>query len=240
MKHSTIAILVLSLRGTVAAVALATLLLPAGVEACGWYLMGAPSQLDLDSSCRDVGWPTWRDVRDALHTGGTVSEARMYRCFREYLTLEPTAPLSQWLPLTAPSGSGSYNAPQEQSAFSELSGCEMARNADVGQPAAHPEYSEFGNWFRDLFNDPELAKMNTKDSDERATRSKSLSELEREEADEAKAELRTLEKLERTHPENYHVRAALLLVIKSTPSKDAPNDNYERCVASDDPRLKEK
>jgi hypothetical protein len=223
-----------------AALALVILLLPAGVEAGGWYLMAAPSRLDLDSSCRDGGWPTWRDVRDALHTDGTISEARMYRCFREYLTAEPTAPLSQWLQLTAPSGSGSYNAPQEQSAFSELSACEMARNADAGQPPTHPEYSEFSDWFGNLFNDPELAKMDAKAPDKSATRSKSLSELDRAEADEAKAELRTLEDFERTHPENYHVRAAILLLGKSALSKDASNDNYERCVASDDPRLKEK
>ena len=122
-------------------------LLPAGVEAGGWYLMKAPSQLYLDSSCRNGSWPTWRDLHDALRTGGTISDARMYRCFREWLTPAPTAPISQWLQLTAPSGTAEI---EDQSAFKELSDCELARNAGTGVPQVHPGFSEVKIWFDKL------------------------------------------------------------------------------------------
>jgi hypothetical protein len=222
-----------------AALALMILLLPAGVEAGGWYLMEAPPQAYLDSSCRNGGWPTWRDYFSALRTGGKVSEARMFRCFVEMFTVS-TAPLSEWMQMTAPSGTA---VSEDQSAFQELKDCELARNLGAGMPPVHLGYSDITAWLDKLdvekLGGPDLAKMVAK-MDAEGAKTGSLSGTNGAEVDPLKKGLPILEDFERKHPENYRLRAMIFLIkdglATASPSARAGN---ERCIASDDPRLKE-
>jgi hypothetical protein len=72
----------------------------------GWYLMQAPSEADLDTSCRADGSPTWRDYLVAAFRNSagsnagfweSSSRAQAMRCVREMFACVPEASISQWI-----------------------------------------------------------------------------------------------------------------------------------------------
>ena len=113
----------------------ASLLLPTvRVPTSGWYLMGPPTEADIDSSCHAGGWPTWRDLRAAVHYGESISDAQMLRCMRESLRKAPKAPLSEWVRIEIPKGGGL--AGEWVSEFEKLQDCEAAADVAHNSQAA--------------------------------------------------------------------------------------------------------
>lgn len=110
----------------------AALLFSTNATAGGWYLMGPPTQADLDPSCLPNAWPGWHDCYTALRCWESVSKARKLRCVRESLIDAPAAPLSRLVRMQPPgSGPGLW-----VSAFSALKECEKARSGSIASKPA--------------------------------------------------------------------------------------------------------
>jgi hypothetical protein len=100
------------------------LLLAVRASAGGWYLMGPPTEADVDGSCQEDGWPRWRDLRAAGRYRESISDARSLRCWRESLIEAPGAAVSTWVRIETPKAGAI--AGEYFSAFEKLEDCETA------------------------------------------------------------------------------------------------------------------
>jgi hypothetical protein len=195
----------------------------ARVWAGGWYLMGAPSGADVDPSCAADGWPELIDYLAALRHREPVSDARAFRCIREFLMDVPNTPLSQWVPIETPKVNG---VPGEYvSAFEKLEDCEtadyLARYTDVSRRSAGTRA-----WLATLL-EKRLALSYDKDP---ALKGIDLN-------DETKLR-QALEHFAHEHPDDDRARTyEALMRAKLLSGSDEPARRALACVASDDPRL---
>jgi len=206
---------------------MATLLSAATAFAGGWYLMEPPNQADLDASCQPDGSPFWSDYLTALRTRVTPSEARLKRCESEVWVLVPLAPVSRWIQLRGIGASG-----ENVSVFKDLNDCNASlgsgsRAAGLPSPELR-SYAEKNSatWKAAMEGilkklDKDVNRKNRKDWDD-ATRDKCRSLI----------------------PDDADVPMGVeafrhMACYQEEPYKD-PEGEAQMCIATDDPRLKEK
>jgi hypothetical protein len=227
-----------NLRHT-AALALLVLIAPSRALAGGWYLIEPPSKADVDTSC--TGDPSILDRIRAVLDSKTASSLQFDRCLPEAEAISPAAPLSSW---------------RQVQAYRTLKECQV--ELDFQRTAEDPLYrwegqSLFFESHREdakAYAEREFKMTESKEKEvdkefkkELAQRDKWLSTLPKETRDRENAQPGTegiYDEFEETFYLNHREEYPLFSIDAARAEFARERARSSRCVASDDPRLKEK
>ena len=189
------------------------LMAPLKAVAEGWYLMEPPNQADLDTSCQAGGSPSWSDYLTAARRWMAPSNARLRRCENELFVFVPQAPVSRWIQVDVDK---------------DLDNCKAEvglakRESVVPDPWLRSQIAKYDSeWQAELDS---ITKRMEKDP---------VFNKDRKDWDQA-----TREKCRRMIPDDIFM-VEILRQAMCEGSDWEPEKESQLCIASDDPRLKEK
>jgi hypothetical protein len=205
--------------------------------------MAPPSQGDADESC--TGSPTMVDqLRGWLHSQ-SASYVQFERCLPETETLSSSAPLSLW---------------RDVGAYQTLSDCQSSRSFDTVDSFSGPFFAEhqgetagYRDWLlKQLDAESKLLKDKQLDAEAKEERSKLPKEIRdlAAEYDAGKFGIDDVAQKKAAHEQVEQAFNKVMLrhrdkypAMAATVASETVEDQQkqaERCIASDDPRLKEK
>jgi hypothetical protein len=204
----------------------------ASALASGWYLLGPPTEADLDTSCRADGWPAWQDYLRSLRYGEAPATAQALRCLRESLINISSGRLSEWVTIEIPNADGV--AGDYVGAFATLKDCQTAEYVARVAPDVTRRPSTTGlwqtlpkgDWFDSYANDRAFKEL------DRNGKGKPVDSGE----DAENALRRALKRFEGEHPDDDKA-ITFAAVMRATLSEGKASQGESLCIATDDPRL---
>jgi len=208
----------------------------------GWYLMAPPSQADADESC--TGSPTISDELRGWLRGQPASHVQFERCLPETETLSTLAPLSLW---------------REVGVYQTLSDCQGLRSFGAVDSFSGPffaghqeEKTGYVDWLQKQLaaeSNPKDKQLDAEAEEERLKLPKEVRDLAAEynagkfgidDVAQKKAaheqEEQAFNNVVLRHRDKYPGLAAAI----ATQTLEDNQKQAQRCIASDDPRLRGK